>query len=354
MPRIESIETQSYNVPLKSALAWGKGHQLAELNHVLIRVRLSDGATGVAEATPRPTIYGETQASVSAIVEQELAPRIVGKTINQRDDIDRLDKQLTIIKNNNTAKGALNIALHEALAQSQGQSLADYLNVQHDTIRVSYIVGTGSDDVVLEDVAQIYEQGVRVFKTKIGKQISNEIALIQRLQNNFPEAEFYVDANQCLHQENAESVLQSLHAMGVLYCEEPLSVHQLQARQQLRQQTKIPIIADDSTFTLTDLKREIVFNTFDIVNIKTPRTGFSQSFKMVEMARANGKTIMLGSQASSLHGAVHTALFAAAVQANHATECTFFLKTNTHHAMPVIQAGRLKIQDIVNTTMQRQ
>ena len=40
---------------------------LIAAEHVLVRVTLSDGSVGVAEATPRPTIYGETPGSVTAM-----------------------------------------------------------------------------------------------------------------------------------------------------------------------------------------------------------------------------------------------------------------------------------------------
>ena len=141
--------------------------------------------------------------------------------------------------------------------------------------------------------------------------------------------------------------------MGVLYCEEPLPVHQLQARNHLHQQTDLPLIADDSAFTVDELEREITHDTFDLVNIKTARTGFSQSSRMTKMARSAGKTIMVGSQASSLLGAMHTALFASSIAAEHATECTFFLKTaDEQFAVPPIQDGYLAIKD-VQTTLDR-
>ena len=81
MPMIKSIRALPYNVPLKSALTWGSGHVLPNLQHVLVSVELSDGAVGIAEATPRPSIYGETQVSVIHIVERHLAPRLLGNEV---------------------------------------------------------------------------------------------------------------------------------------------------------------------------------------------------------------------------------------------------------------------------------
>ena len=347
MPQIEAIETRPYNIPLKSPLRWGKGHELNHLNHVLIRVQLSDGSFGLAESTPRPTIYGETQASVIAIIEQFLAPLILGKTVHGLFDMHDIDKEMSHIKNNHTAKGTLNIALHCALAMSQGKSLSQYLYAKQETIRVSYIVGAGADEVVYEDVSSAYQAGVRVFKIKIGKDIQQEINLIKQLQQKFTDAIFYVDANQCLGPYNAPVWLEELHNMGVLYCEEPLEIHISGIRENLHQRTTMPIIADDSAFTLVDVQRELSQDTFDILNIKTPRTGFSQSQLMASIVQQNNKKTMVGSQASSLLGALHSVIFASSIRSDCATECTFFLKTEADltHAPPIID-GYMKLADI--------
>ncbi len=328
MPEVERIEAIPCDVPLKNPLSWGRGHRLSSLQHVLITVTLSDGARGTAEATPRPTIYGETQDSVLAIVDQCLGPSIAGQSVNSLADIDALETALHLIKGNNTAKGALNIALHAALARSQGISLAALLGITQDRVPVSYIVGTGKPDEVLDDVARIYAAGVRMFKVKIGKNLEQELATLRELMVSFPEARFYVDANQCLTPEAAGEVLEELAEMGVAYCEEPLPVHRIADRQALKQLTRMPIIGDDSCFTVDDVQREMAFNTVDIVNIKTARTGFSQSRAICRMVSQSGQGVMVGSQASSLHGCLHAALFAAYTRSSHPVECTFYLKTD--------------------------
>lgn len=344
MPEITHIETLPHNVPLKSALSWGKSHTLAHLNHMLVRVTLSDGASGIAEATPRPTIYGETQESVQAIVAQHLAPALLGQTIASRADIDTLDSQLAHIKNNHTAKGALNMALHSALAQSQGRSLRAYLGVTREQIQVSYIVGTGTQDVVLADVHAAHKAGVRVFKVKIGKNIPQEIATIDALQTTFPDIWVYVDANQCLPPDNAVQVLGTLHERGVLWCEEPLPVQKIRERVTLREETTMPLIADDSAFTNEALERELALDTFDILNLKTARTGFSQSRRMLDAATSRGKRVMVGSQASSLLGCLHAALLAGHPGVDCASECTFFLKTAA--ADVVLSDGMLSLTEV--------
>ena len=344
MPVISRISAIPYKIALKGALTWGSGHELRQLAHVLLRVELSDGALGFAEATPRPSIYGETQASILHIIDEHLAPMLLGEKIDSFAAVSALSARCAIIKNNNAARGALDMALHQALAHSRGQSLASYLGATRDRIRLSAIVSTGAPEAVAADVAALYQAGIRVFKVKIGRDIPGEIQTIALLIQAYPDAQFYVDANETLDSNSAAAILDRLHRLGVIHCEEALPTHLLRERRQLRHDCGMPIIADDSAFTVYDLKREIAFDTFDILNIKTARTGFSESARMLERCRAAGKAVMVGSQAGSLLGCLHAAIFAGHQAVNCASECSFFLKTDADlGAAPPIEDGWLAI-----------
>ena len=347
MPTIESVSAAPYNLALKGTLQWGREDELRQLEHVLIRVELSDGSIGLAEATPRPSIYGETQASILHIVDQIFAPMLRGATVDTFESVAALTARLDRVKHNNTAKGALDMAIHHALSQSMGLSLADYLGCSRDHILLSAIVSTGNPEQVISDVEAGYRSGLRVFKVKIGKAIGEETATIARLIDDFPAAKFYVDANQTLCEHDAAQHLNHLRDLGVMHCEEPLPIHRIRARQQLRQCCDMPIIADDSAFTLADLQRELEFDTFDILNIKTPRTGFSVSRQMLQLCQQHHKGVMVGSQASSLLGCLYAATFAASDGIDCANECSFYLKTEADLSLaPPIVDGCLRLDEI--------
>lgn len=347
MPSIKRIYAAPYDHSLKGGLTWGRSHELRRLTHVLIRVELADGAVGFAEATPRPSIYGETQISILHIIAEQLAPQLLDAEIDCFESVAALSARLALIKGNNTAKGALDMALHQALANSRGESLAEYLGATRERIRLSTIVSTGSSCAVVADVGAAYETGLRVFKVKIGRELESEIETIRRLIEAYPAARFYVDANETLAVENAASVLNELHDLGVIHCEEALPVHLLRERRQLRRDCRMPIIADDSAFSLSDLEREIAFDSFDILNIKTARSGFSQSRRMLGMCVAAGKDVMVGSQASSLLGCMQSAVFAGHAAVNCASECSFYLKTDAdlRFAPPIVD-GYLQMPDV--------
>jgi L-Ala-D/L-Glu epimerase len=318
---IAAISATPFRLPMHGELRWGKSSALSEVRHVLVAVRLDNGATGYAEAPPRPTIYGETVHSITGVIAHELAPRVVGAPLTQ------VQSRLHEVKYNFAAKGAIDMALHDALAQSKGVSLAEHLGVTAERVQVSYILGIGDRASVLAEAQRVYEQGVRVLKVKVGREWDEDLARIRELQALFGDAmTLYADANECLAPGEARWKLAHLHNLGLHYCEEPLPVELLGERAALRATEAMPLIADDSCFTVRDLGRELAFDTFDILNLKTARTGYTESRRMLEMALAAGKGVMVGSQASAGLGTVRAALFAGLPGIDHPCELSFFLK----------------------------
>ncbi len=323
MTTLTHISTTAYRLPLHGMLQWGKHSKLSEAHHVLVRLALSDGSVGYGEAPPRPTIYGETVHSICSVIEHELAPRLLGMHAEPRQVLARMHE----IKYNYAAKGALDMALHCALAQSNGITLAQHLGCTQEKLRVSYILGIGERATVLAEAQRVVEQGVRVLKVKVGRAWEEDLARIGELQALLgPTVDLYADANECMKPDEAADKLDILREMGLLYCEEPLPIELIRERAALRTGGHLPLIADDSAFTVRGLCRELALDTFDILNIKTARTGFSESQQMLEMAQAAHKGIMIGSQASTGWGTVLAAHFAALPGIEHPSELSFFLK----------------------------
>ena len=333
MTTIHRVQTQRWPLRLKRALHWGRGQRLTQPEHVLVCVELADGARGIAEAPPRPGIYGETADSIEAIVGQELAPRLLGQTVRSRQDLARLQRELTVIRNNHTARGALDLALHSALAQSRGIPLAQLIDATRPQIRLSSIVSSGAAEDVLQEARATVDAGVRVLKVKVGVDAERDLTTLRTLRAEVGmDVTLYADANECFTAADAAARLAQLAQLDLRWCEEPLPVTQLRERAALRTASPLPLIADDSAFTLAELERELAHDSFDILNIKTARNGFSEATAMEAAALAHGKGVMVGSQAGSLLGCLHALLFGAREAVAYPIEGSFFLRIEDHYA----------------------
>jgi L-Ala-D/L-Glu epimerase len=321
--KILRLEAIAYRLPMNGSLQWGAHSKLSVAEHVLVRVHLENGIFGESEAPPRPTIYGETISSITGIL-QHLSPVLVGLEV---EDTAGIAGALGSVPNNNTAKGALDMACWDARAKSSSSNLFAQLAGPNRDLRISYILGISDANTMLEEARRVFAAGVRVLKVKVGRNHEKDLQVIAKLNLEFAgEMKLYADSNETLTPEIAPKALEAMRDVGLMYVEEPLPVRQIKARAALRKLEILPIIADDSTFTRADLEREIDFDTFDILNIKTARTGFTQSLEMLELARNAGKGVMLGSQASTTLGTVHAALIASQNGVTEPSELSFFLK----------------------------
>jgi len=336
--KLEAIKLRRFRLPLAGELHWGQGKSLTELDHLLVEVQIDGGHLGRGEVAIRPTIYGETHESVRGAIfwlEPLLRQVNVGTPQEVRKALDRLPY-------NYAARGALEMALWEARAAATGKPLAELLPHGRERARVSFIVGQGNVNETLSRAGFAYERGVKVFKLKTsGNQKDDEIR-IQALAKEFPDAEVYVDANETLKPDLAQDVLISWRELGVTMVEEPLPVQMVEERRRLRASGVLPLIADDSVFSLRDAERELELGTFDIINVKPARSGFCWSMGMLERSRVRGRGAMIGSQAMSSYGAARAALLAFHPAADRPSELAFHLLAGRGFAdFPKIKDGWL-------------
>jgi len=326
MPTIKNIVTLAFELSMEGSLRWGKTSELKSLAHVLVAVSDDAGNIGIAEAPVRPTIYGETVSSVEAIIEQELKPSLLDLDVS---DTQSITETLASVKNNHCAKGALDIALWDLRFQQEGKAglTQDFAGTQKK-LRCSYILGISDMDTMLAEAMKVFDAGVSVFKINIGRDSDHDTEIVSSLNQAFvgKDVILYADANELLTEENVVQRLEVLASLGIAYVEEPLPVYMLKARAHLKQNNIVPIIADDSCFTYEHLLRELEADTFDILNIKTARTGYTESLKMLEAAKSAGKGVMLGSQAGAGLCTLHCGLFASQEGVTHPSELSFPLK----------------------------
>lgn len=352
MPKIADIQTIPFKLPMAGALSWGQASRMEAVEHVLVRLISDTGHVGLAEATPRPTIYGETPESVTAIIRRHIAPRLLGLNLADAAEINR---RMDVFTNNHTAKGAIDISLYDCRAAAQRQSLFEFMAPANPRVKVSYILGMADAPTMLAEARAVYDRGVRVLKVKVGRNFAHDLSLIKTLQAEFTGSGLwlYADANEGLLPEQAAAQLHQLAELGILYVEEPLPVELIPERAALRALEALPIIADDSAFTRRDLNRELRFNTFDILNIKTARTGYTHSRHMLKLALAHDKGVMVGSQASSTLGTIRAAMFAGLEGIEYPSELSFFLKLEDDIVnRPItLQNGYLDLTTLADITL---
>ena len=309
--KIDKIEAIPFRIALKSVSRWGAHGKRDAQEHVLIRVYTDNGAVGTAEAPARPTIYGETQRSIVHIVRDTFAPMLTGRSPLDREGYQAL---FDGIPYNYTAKGALDIALHDVCAQEMGLTLCEMLGGVPRKVEVSYLLSLAQEKGFVDEALRVKsESGIRAFKVKAGADPKGDIERVRLLREALgPEGFIFIDANQLYTPEVAIRTINKMAEYGLAMAEEPVRVDLGAYRKKVADALTVPILSDDSVMTLSATRRELVDGAIGVVGIKTSRTGIFDSVRILHLAEAFGVPCWIGSQGVSGVGALASAHFAAA------------------------------------------
>jgi len=322
--KITQGEASAFKIPYKTPLKWGLTGYLEAAEHVLVRVHTDSGVVGVAEATPRPTIYGESQASILHAIRTWFAPMIVGLDPSHTE---KIWAKFEGIHWNPTAKGAIDLALYDAVAKAGGVPLWEMLGGYSDRLPVGWMLGIRSIPEMVQEAVDIRSKGIKAFKVKVGIDPGKDIQVIKSLREHLgPDVLIYADANMAYTVSAGIRTIKKMEEYGLAFVEEPVPSWDWKGRLKIAQSISIPIMGDESVFTPQDVAREIDLGAIWVISIKTPRTGYTLSTKIIHLAEMAGIPCLIGTQGETGVGTLASAQFGAARRnVSYPSEISFFL-----------------------------
>lgn len=244
-----------------------------------------DGLTGYGEAS-LPQYLGETQESVCNFLKKV--------DLSQFSSPFLLEDILTYIdglaEKNTAAKASVDIALHDLIGKITQQPLYRLLGLNPEkTPATSFTIGIDKKEVVQQKTLEAAPYSI--LKVKVGRDTDKMLIETIRSITNKP---LYVDANQgWKDKQEALDKIFWLKEQGVVLVEQPMAKTDLESHAWLTERSPLTIIADESVQRLTDIKPLV--GAFSGINIKLMKcTGLREAWKMIQVARANNMSVMLG------------------------------------------------------------
>jgi L-alanine-DL-glutamate epimerase-like enolase superfamily enzyme len=346
--KIERIEAIPYEIPYVKPLKFASG-EVITADHVLLRIHTDTGIIGQADIPPRPYTYGETQASIVAVINSIFAPALIGLDPFRRQAVQQVLRRTV---HNNTAKGGIDIALWDIIGQATGNSVWSLLGGFASSMRVSHMLGFKEPEVLLEEAQRFgSDYGVTTFKLKVGRHpIALDIEACRVLREGLGEdVELYLDANRGWTANEALEVLRRTEGLGLSFLEEPCDAKEAMGRRRLVEQSAIPIVGDESVPTAGDVSRELLSGGCNAICIKTARSGFTEAQEILGLSTGLGVDVYMGNQIDTQIGTIATIVFGAAHEATsrRAGELSNFLDmADDLLADPlVIREGRINVPE---------
>jgi L-alanine-DL-glutamate epimerase-like enolase superfamily enzyme len=144
-----------------------------------------------------------------------------------------------------------------------------------------------------------------IYKVKVGTAYDVEMITALRKHTDKP---IRVDANAGWTTEEALLKIPALAALGVEMVEQPLAKENWEGMAQLKQQSILPLFADESCVFEKDVAT--CANYFHGINIKlTKCSGLTPALRMIKEAKTLGLKVMMGSMNESVIGSAAIAQF---------------------------------------------
>jgi L-alanine-DL-glutamate epimerase-like enolase superfamily enzyme len=344
--KVTKIETTPFAIPYRKPLRFASG-EVDVAAHVLVRVHTDTGLIGTAEAPPRPFTYGETQASIKGVIDSIFAPQLLGMSPLAREAVHaKLDRTV----GNPAAKSAIDMALWDLIGQSLGVSVTELLGGYTDRMRVSHMVGFAQPGEMVDEAERVRDRyGITTFKVKVGRRpIQLDIDVCRALRAGLgDDVELYIDGNRGWTASESAAALRALDDVGLLFAEELCPADEVLGRRWLAAQSRIPLYADESATKQGEVTRELLAGAAHGVSIKTARTGFTHSQRVLSQCSGLGVEVVIGNQIDGQIGSLCAAVFGSAFEltSRRAGELSNFLDmTDDLLAEPLrIERGELRV-----------
>jgi len=287
--KIISITTSIEKIPLKTPFITAL-RRVENVEFVRVKVETFNTFSAFGEAPSTMAITGENL-------------EIIVNSINSvKNKLISLNPKtaLKILHESNigsSAKASLDMAFISLLAQEKKLSLHEYFGASEKMKIVTDItISLNDTKKMLQDSRDALQNGHNILKIKLAKDINHAIKTTKTIAKEVPNAKLLIDANQAWSLEDSLLYVNAMKDVKIELIEQPVKADQLNALKTITNATNIPILADESAFTLSDVKKIVESKSADMINIKLMKCGgVTKAIEILEYAREMKISCMLGS-----------------------------------------------------------
>ncbi len=261
---------------------------------MLVRVELDGGHTGWGEAASAHSMTGETVESMMAAI-RHMAPALTNMDGADIAAVSRRMDQLMYY--NQSAKSAVEMALHDALGKATGKPVFELLGgKRRSRVPVLWLLGTGSVDGDVAEARSKQAAGFVAFKVKVGVGDALDDALRTRRVCEALGSGLLIsaDANQGYSVDEALAYVKAVEGAELDFFEQPVAGHDIDGMAKIAASTRIPIGFDEGLHGIEDLMQHHERTAARGCSLKTIKLGGLRGVvRAAELCRQLGMKVNL-------------------------------------------------------------
>ncbi len=264
---------------------------------------------GLGEGSP--VRYKNQDADEGARLALEMANGVTDENLFDFDFHTR--RAYEIAPEHSSARAAFDIALHDRIAKRLDVPLYQLFGYSDGSgMPSSFTIALDTDEKM---VAKTHEAAdFPCLKVKLGRDdAERDLATLCQIRTAAPDKIIRVDANAGWSFETARRCVRGAADLGIEFIEAPLAIGNLEQLERLRQESPLPLIADEDVQGLASLPD--LLGKVDGINIKLMKCGgLWEARQMIAFARAVGWQVMFGCMIESSVGIAAAAQLAGTAQ----------------------------------------
>lgn len=270
-----TLEKIPLKTPFKTAL-----RTVNDVEFVRLRVLCDDGNISYGEAPATKAITGEDLESLSDAIDKNGA-KFLGL------DVDDAVKKVHTLEIGSSAKAMFDMAFYVLLHP-------EYKNTSK-IIKTAITISLNNKEKMLFDAIDAMKNSNNILKLKFGSDINHAVDVTKEvaLQSG---AKILVDANQSWSLEDTKEYINAIQEIDIQLIEQPVKGDDIKSLREITYYSKVPIVADESCFSLDDVKKVVSSKSADIINIKLMKCGgITKAIEILEYCKEMGVDVMMGS-----------------------------------------------------------
>jgi muconate cycloisomerase len=308
-------------VPLKPefAIRSGRGGAHTVSPFFLVKVHTDEGIVGLGEASCTPRWSGEDQVTGAHLIHTYLEPLLVGQ---DPVAVEELTKKFRLaFAGNYFTRAAVEMALWDIAGKAEGLPLSEVLGGKvREFVPTKWSVSGVEAERAAEMARWAAERGFRAMKVKVGIEPDGDVARVKAVREAVgPDLKLGVDANGGWSPMVAIATIKRLCEYGIYSVEQPIAPEQSPQLAEVRRAVSVPVIADESIFTLQDARMLAALKAVDVLSIYVGKAGgITEAMKIAHFATRENLKCTVGSNLELGVGSaamVHFALAARGVTA---------------------------------------
>ena len=315
--KITGVDIYAYDIPLKEPFKISIGTVYAA-NDVLVMIQTDAGVVGLGEACPFAPITGETQETNLAAA-KGLRETVLGKSPLAIESL--VHGFGPFLHSNPSAAAAFDTALYDILGKVAGLPLYRLFGGDKPSFGTDITTDLDEPEKMAAKAREFIGRGFDTIKIKVGQGQEIDLRRLESIRDAIGyERHIRIDANQGWTVAQAITALRTMEKFKIQFCEQPGLYSDIAGMKQVRDESPIGIMADESLFSPTDALKLINAAACDYFNIKLMKAGgMTNGLRIALIGEAANIRCMLGcmietrlglTAAAHVHGACRNIVFA--------------------------------------------